>query len=187
MPVIYDNDGKLYSTLAYNKESEFQNTVVELADQIFGPETIYIDIKRRVSGNDLVTIPDGYLIDMTVADNSKLFIIENEIQIQFRETKDSELKKQLDVLSKAFGRYIPVPAIRAAINRVRRDKLTGEVFLQELTQIYHLYRMEDYQRRERWKVENGKDDLGRIICSEGLITNQPQIIGIDLEANVIKQ
>ena len=79
MPVIFDSDGKLYSTLVYDKEIDFENTVVELADQIFGPETIYIDIKKRVSGNDLVTIPDGYLIDMTVPDNPKLFIIENEI------------------------------------------------------------------------------------------------------------
>lgn len=79
MPVIFDSDGKLYSTLIYNNESDFETTVVELADQIFGPETIYVDIKKRVSGNDLVTIPDGYLIDMTVADNPKLFIIENEI------------------------------------------------------------------------------------------------------------
>ena len=79
MPVIFDSDGKLYSTLTYNKESDFERAVVELADKIFGPETIYIDIKKRVSGNDLVTIPDGYLIDMTVPDNPKLFIIENEI------------------------------------------------------------------------------------------------------------
>lgn len=79
MPVIFDSDGKLYSTLTYNKEADFEDAVVELADQIFGPETIYIDIKKRVSGNDLVTIPDGYLIDMTVPDTPKLFIIENEI------------------------------------------------------------------------------------------------------------
>jgi len=79
MPVIFDSNGRLYSTLTYNKEADFEKTVVELADQIFGPETIYIDIKKRVSGNDLVTIPDGYLIDMTVPDTPKLFIIENEI------------------------------------------------------------------------------------------------------------
>ncbi len=30
-------------------------------------------------GNDIVTIPDGYLIDTTKPDEPKLFIIENEI------------------------------------------------------------------------------------------------------------
>ena len=75
MPVIFNSDGKLYSTLPYENESDFEDTVVELADQIFGPETIYIDIKKRVSGKDIVTIPDGYLIDMTVSDNPRLFII----------------------------------------------------------------------------------------------------------------
>jgi hypothetical protein len=79
MPVIFDSKGNLYSALTYKSESDFEDTVVALADQIFGTSTIYIDIKKRVSGNDIVTIPDGYLIDMTVPDSPKLFIIENEI------------------------------------------------------------------------------------------------------------
>lgn len=79
MPVIFDSDENLYSPIKYRKEETFEKTVVELADQIFGTSTIYVDVKKRVTGNDIITIPDGYLIDMTVPDNPKLFIIENEI------------------------------------------------------------------------------------------------------------
>ncbi len=79
MPVIFDSSDNLYSPVKYQKEATFEKTVVDLADQIFGTSTIYVDVKKRVTGNDIITIPDGYLIDMTVPDNPKLFIIENEI------------------------------------------------------------------------------------------------------------
>jgi hypothetical protein len=78
MSLILDNAGKIFSPYSYQKEKEFEAVVVELSDQIFGPSTLYIDVKKRV-GNDIVTIPDGYLIDVTEVDAPKLFIIENEI------------------------------------------------------------------------------------------------------------
>jgi len=77
--VIFNSEGTLYRTLAFEKEIELETAVVSLADQIFGPNTIYVDVKRRVSGNDLITIPDGYVVDMTIPDEPKLFVVENEI------------------------------------------------------------------------------------------------------------
>ena len=50
-----------------------------MSDFIFGPSTIYIDVKKRMTGHDIITIPDGYLIDMTVAAKPNMFVIENEI------------------------------------------------------------------------------------------------------------
>jgi hypothetical protein len=79
MPIIFDSYKNLYSPIKYQKEETFEKTVVDLSDQIFGTSTIYVDVKKWVTGNDIITIPDGYLIDMTVPDNPKLFIIENEI------------------------------------------------------------------------------------------------------------
>ena len=46
---------------------------------MFGPQTLYIDVKKRMKGGGIVTIPDAYLIDMTTPDDPKLYIIENEI------------------------------------------------------------------------------------------------------------
>jgi hypothetical protein len=79
MAVIVDHSGCLYHPAPFENESEFERSVVTLADQIFGSSSIYVDVKKRVTGNDIVTIPDGYVIDMTEPDSPKLFVIENEI------------------------------------------------------------------------------------------------------------
>lgn len=79
MPIIVDGNGKLYRPYNYEKEEEFEASVVSLADQIFGPSTIYINVKKRIPGNDFITIPDGYVLDMTEPDSPQLYVIENEI------------------------------------------------------------------------------------------------------------
>lgn len=79
MTIIIDAEGNLFQPHVYENEAEFERSVINLADQIFGPSTIYIDVKKRVAGNEIISIPDGYVIDMTDASNPKLFIIENEI------------------------------------------------------------------------------------------------------------
>jgi hypothetical protein len=77
MSLILAPNGQVAHQVPYELEEAFERDVVRLADHIFGP-SLYIDIKRRV-GNDIVTIPDGYLIDTTDAETPKLFVIENEI------------------------------------------------------------------------------------------------------------
>ena len=77
MPVLVGND--IYSTYSFQKEEDFENLVVKLSDHIFGEQTIYVDIKKQIRGNNIVTIPDGYVIDMTIPNDPKLFVIENEI------------------------------------------------------------------------------------------------------------
>lgn len=76
---MIDKNKTLYKTFVYEKEVDFESTVVEMADLIFGPSTIYVDVKKRMKGNDIISIPDGYVIDMAESDFPKLFIIENEI------------------------------------------------------------------------------------------------------------
>ncbi len=77
MPLILGPGGQVAHQVTYELEDAFERDVVRLADYIFGP-SLYIDIKRRV-GNDIVTIPDGYLVDTTDPDTPRLFVIENEI------------------------------------------------------------------------------------------------------------
>src|SRR5437762_2278970 len=79
MALVYTQDSRVFRPYSYRNEKEFEEAVVSLADQIFGPSTIYVDVKRRVSGNSIVTIPDGYVIDATKADEPELFVVENEI------------------------------------------------------------------------------------------------------------
>lgn len=79
MPVICDGNQTLYRPVVYETEAEFEKAVISLSDEIFGPSTIYVDVKKRMSGKGVISIPDGYVIDMTEADQPKLFVVENEI------------------------------------------------------------------------------------------------------------
>ena len=79
MPYLFDKKNTLYQPVVYNKEADFEKVVVELSDQIFGADSIYVDIKKRIRNKNIVTIPDGYVIDMADPDNPNLYIIENEI------------------------------------------------------------------------------------------------------------
>lgn len=67
-----------YSYYAYPTEKEFEQVIVQQAPHIFGSQSIYIDIKKRI-GDSIITIPDGYLIDFSFAHEPRLYIIENEL------------------------------------------------------------------------------------------------------------
>ena len=77
MASILGPGGQVARQVAYALEEDFERDVVRLSDHIFGA-SVYVDIKRRV-GSEIVTIPDGYLVDITDAATPKLFVIENEI------------------------------------------------------------------------------------------------------------
>ena len=71
--------GKVYNLYHFQDENEFEKLVIELADMIFGNSTIYISKKRKLKGSEIISIPDGFLIDMTIPTEPKLYIVENEI------------------------------------------------------------------------------------------------------------
>jgi hypothetical protein len=79
MSLIATPSGQLYQPYTYEREVDFERDVVTMADQVFGSSTLYVDVKRRVSGKGIATIPDGYLVDMTQAKSPRLFVVENEI------------------------------------------------------------------------------------------------------------
>tara|TARA_R110002072_G_scaffold3149_7_gene23514 strand:- start:50 stop:1072 length:1023 start_codon:yes stop_codon:yes gene_type:complete len=79
MAVILNHDDSLFELYNYENEASFENDVVEHAEYIFGSSSIYIDIKKRVKGNNIITIPDGYVLDLADPEQPKLFVVENEI------------------------------------------------------------------------------------------------------------
>lgn len=78
MPILLDRSRVAFRPSVYSNEADFEKDVVALSDYIFGPTSIYLNIKKRI-GNNIVTIPDGYVIDTTRPDEPKLFVVENEI------------------------------------------------------------------------------------------------------------
>jgi len=73
--------GKIFTYFEYAKECDFEKDVIEHANEIFGPKSIYIDIKKRIQNDNIITIPDGYLIDFSFENDPRLYIIENELVI----------------------------------------------------------------------------------------------------------
>jgi len=74
--LLFDN--KVFNYYEYSSEKEFEQVIVEKSLQIFGKDSIYIDIKKRI-GDSIITIPDGYLIDFSFQADPRLYIIENEL------------------------------------------------------------------------------------------------------------
>ena len=71
-------NNRSFTYLDYALEKDFEKVIVENSNAVFGQNTIYIDIKKRI-GDSILTIPDGYLIDFTISEDPRLYIIENEI------------------------------------------------------------------------------------------------------------
>ena len=76
--IVSGND--IYYLKEYLLEKDFEQDVVANYRHIFGNDTIYIDIKKKI-GDNIVTIPDGYLLDFTFSNTPRLYIIENELSV----------------------------------------------------------------------------------------------------------
>lgn len=77
MPILVK--GRVYNPYHFQDENEFEKLVYDLSDTLFGNTNIYIPKKKKLKGSAIITIPDGYLIDMTIPSDPKLYIVENEI------------------------------------------------------------------------------------------------------------
>jgi predicted transport protein len=75
-PVIVTKDG-VYQLYKYQSENDLERLVVKHASEIFGKDTVYFDLKRKISSKSgFGTIPDGYVIDLK---QNKLYLIEVEL------------------------------------------------------------------------------------------------------------
>jgi len=70
-----------FDFLDYDSEAEFEEAVIEHSRSLFGADTFYIDIKRRVgkASSHNKGIPDGYLIDLTSNKKPQLYMAEVEL------------------------------------------------------------------------------------------------------------
>lgn len=75
--ILYKNN--IYIEQENDNEAEFEKDVIKNSSQIFGKDTIYFDIKKRIKEGGIITIPDGYLLDFTFKNNPQLYIVENEL------------------------------------------------------------------------------------------------------------
>lgn len=74
--VIITRDGR-YRLYDYQNEIELERMIVEHSKEIFGKNTYYFDIKKKITGKSgFGTIPDGYVIDF---DRKKIYVLEVEL------------------------------------------------------------------------------------------------------------
>ena len=73
------NKDKLYRKEPFNRESELEEAILEVARPLLGKNRIYLDIKKRIGTGKTKNIPDGYLIDLTSKKDPKLYVVENEL------------------------------------------------------------------------------------------------------------
>jgi hypothetical protein len=71
--------GSTYRPYEYGSEEEFEQAVIEQSREIFGPDSVYFDIKKRLGNENVLTIPDGYLLDFSFQHSPQLYIVENEL------------------------------------------------------------------------------------------------------------
>lgn len=74
-------DDKKYHLFTFDLEEDFEREIVNHSDEIFGEDSLLIDVKRKLKSkkSSIVSIPDGYVINVTNPDKPRLFILENEL------------------------------------------------------------------------------------------------------------
>ena len=90
----------------YSREDEFEKTISQHSNEIFGPKTLYIDVKKRIGDNNILSIPDGYLIDFSFESAPRLYIIENELVIHDPYKHIGQQLLKFAISYKASGRKI---------------------------------------------------------------------------------
>ncbi|MFQ5755721.1 MAG: tetratricopeptide repeat protein [Acidiferrobacterales bacterium] len=70
-----DKFNKLHRSVSHTTESDLQGGVSIVANQMFGPKAIYVNVKTGLARGELVTIPSGYVLDLSEAVAPKLFVL----------------------------------------------------------------------------------------------------------------
>lgn len=97
---------KVYKQYLWDLEEEFEKEVITHSQELFGEESIYIDIKKRIGKGDVLSIPDGYLIDFSFKNDPRLYILENELSIHDPFVHIGQQLLKFSISYKASGRRI---------------------------------------------------------------------------------
>jgi len=64
----------------FETETQLEAAIAEVSSKLFGPNRIYLDVKKLVGGKGKVkNVPDGYLVDLASKREPRLFVVENEL------------------------------------------------------------------------------------------------------------
>ena len=118
--LIHNN--KIYTAYEYTNEKEFEQEIVNNSKAIFGEKTLYLDVKKKLANDNIVTIPDGYLIDCSFEKDPRLYIIENELSKHDPYKHIGEQLLKFGISYKPSGRKIK----SFLLENISKDKLKEE-------------------------------------------------------------
>lgn len=79
MEILISERGR-FEHYSYSSEAELEDFVASTSKELFGQGTIFVSFKKRIGlGKGQLSIPDGYVIDLSDVENPTLFIIEVEL------------------------------------------------------------------------------------------------------------
>jgi len=114
-------DGTKYEKWVPEEEVEFEEIVKEHSKEIFGNDSVYVDVKKRIkSESGIISIPDGCLVDFS--DNS-LWIVEVELS-------KHPLHRHLVAQLNTFMSGIEDPEARKEIVETIYSVIKGDVLLE---------------------------------------------------------
>lgn len=97
--------------------------------------------------------------------HGQLYVM-RELRLLFDLSDDEELKRQVNVLEKAFRSNLTA-AVKKELNQLRRHAVTGDALVKALVQIYHQHALRDAGARRTLDAEELA--VPRIICSEAFV------------------
>ena len=73
-------NGKRFLETSFGDELAFEDLVKKNSKILFGPKTIYLDLKKRIESKTLgASIPDGFLFDFGKKDYVDFYLVEVEL------------------------------------------------------------------------------------------------------------
>lgn len=72
-------EGQRYHRAEYKTEAELEAAIVQVQAELFGPNRIYLDVKKKIGVKNVQeNVPDGYVIDLS-SSSPRLYVVENEL------------------------------------------------------------------------------------------------------------
>ena len=90
-----------------------------------------------------------------------------ELQLLFAEASDEDLQAQINLLERAFRGSI-TDALNRELNLLRRNGVTSNALLRNLSQLYRQHNMKEWNSRQQI-AEYQNEDLPKIVCSAALV------------------
>lgn len=123
--LIYN--GNIFDFYEYGSENEFEREIVAKSNDIFGYKSVYIDVKKKIGEDKILTIPDGYLIDFSFPTDPRLYIIENELAVHDPYKHIGQQLLKFAISYKASGRNIKKFLLENILRNPEKKKIINDI------------------------------------------------------------